>query len=199
MLTRTVAGFAVGLAGLLFITSKTPAQPGKGGGDSIKKLEADLQKLRDTLKQAEADLAKAKATEQGGRGYGGWGRGRGFGGMDKKDFDKKADFFMKKEGFKKEAGKMDPDTIKERYEFYKKLYDALPKEKAKGTPGGGAFGTAPGGFGGGRPGGGFGPGGFGFGGGGPSTGSSSGSSSIEARLDRLMRELEELRKELKKK
>ena len=183
MLTRIVVGFAVGLAGLLFITSNTPAQPGKGGGESIQKLEADLQKLRDALKAAEADLAKAKE-QNGGRGFGGW--GRGFGGMDKKGFDKKGDFFMKKDGFKKEFAKMNPDMIKERYEFYKKLYDELPKEKAKGPPGpfgGGGFG--PGGFGGGRPGGFSGPG--------------AGPASIEARLDRLTRELEELRSELKKK
>jgi hypothetical protein len=81
---------------------------------------------------------------------------------------------------------MDPDTIKEKYEFYKKLYDELPKESAKAKE------FPPFGKGKGFP-------GKGKGFEGKKESLAAGPSSVEARLDRLTRELEDLRRELKKK
>ena len=172
MVARSVAGFAGGLACLLLIASSAPAQ-GKGGGDAIKKLEADLQKLRDQIKQTEADLAKAK---QQGRtpDFGGWGWSRGGAGWSRGGGGFGGGFGGYRggrPGFMKDDAKLDPATIKERYEHYKKLYEALPK----GSPPGKGRGFE-------RPGG---PG--------------AGSASLESRVERMMRELEDLRKELKKK
>jgi hypothetical protein len=177
MFARIVAGFAVGLFALLFITSQIPAQPGRGkdfGG--FKKLEAEVEQLREQIKELDAKLAKLSEPGKN-KSFEGFGQG-------KKGFDKKGDFFKKKGGFNMESAKLDPDTIKQRYEFYKKLYDELPKEpgsKKKDFPPFGRGFSGRGGYEGKKEGAAFGPGG------------------VEARLDRLMRELEDLRRELKKK
>jgi len=211
MFKHAVVLFAVGLSGLLFVSSDTSAQPGKGGkggggADAVKSLEAELEKLRDQIKDTEAKLAKAKeASKRGGGfegkgpfgkgfdkgGFGGFG-GKGKGGFGPKGFEGMKKGEPKKDEPKKEAGKagmppfgpkgeaakMSPEIIRTKYEFYKKLYDDLPKEKGKsdapmsGKGKGKGFGS-----------------GFGKG---------AEANSLEARVDRLMRELEEIRKDLKK-
>ncbi len=194
MLKHTVATFTVALAGILLLGSRTPAQPGP---DGVKKLEAELEKLRDQVKETEAKLAKAKEAAKGRGGFEGKGKfpfdgkgkfpfgdkkgfERGKGSFGKGGFGPKGFEFKKKEEPKKEAGKepavaskLDPATIREKYAFYKKLYDELPKDAPKG-----GFGS-------------------GFKGKGPFTKSPE-ANSVEARLDRLVRELEDLRRDLKK-
>ncbi len=177
MLKRSIVLFSFGVAAVLFGVSHTEAQPGKGpkGGTDTKKLEKDVAQLLDAVKAIAADLARLKADSdkksvEGKKGFGPGGPG----------------------GFAKGPEKLDPATVKEKYEFYKKLYDALPAEKGKSTSNGfeGKFGGWRGGFGGG-----FGRGGIEFKKG-PETKAPSGN--IEARLDHLIHELQELRGELKK-
>ena len=169
MLIRTAGIGALGLAIALFGASNVSAQ---GPGSDLKKLEADLNKLREQVKEAEAKLARAK--EAPGNRFEGKKKGfdKGPPGFEKKGFDKK-DFGKGFGGFGKGPGKMDPDIIKTKYEFYKKLYGDSKRETAR--PSASPFGT------------GKGPGGFG------------GSRSLEARIDRLIQELEELRKEVRRK
>jgi hypothetical protein len=194
MLKRSVVLFSLGVAALLFGVAQTDAQPGKGakGGADIKKLEDDLAQLMDKVKDTKAKLDKAREGgdqkkdfgKQGfeGKGFGGFGRGGfgpggfgkgkgGFGGFGGKGFEGK-----------KGSEKLDPETVKERYEYYKKLYDELPKEKSKGDGKKGPPFEGKKGF----------PfeGKKGFGGG------PGGGGSVEARIDRLIRELEQLRSEL---
>ncbi|MBI1831661.1 MAG: hypothetical protein HYR84_09450 [Planctomycetes bacterium] len=209
MLTRTVTMFALGLAAVLFGAAQTDAQPGKGkgpfgkgpaagAGADIQKLERDLERLLEQVAEAKAKLAKAKE----GQGKGGFGgKSFGKGGFGKGAFGK-SDFFKKKDEPKKEAGKagfgakLDPATIREKYEYYKKLYDELPKEtkKGKGFEGKGkgkgfdkkkeTTPPAP------EP-----KGKFGKGAPMPATGTPP--RSVEARIDALMRELEWLRAEVR--
>jgi len=209
MLTRTIALFTFGLAALLVGAAQTDAQPGPkspfgkgpgkgpgpGPGSEIQKLEKDLERLMDQVQEAKATLARAKEAGKGKGAFEGKGKGKsGFDGKGKGgDFKKK--FEPKKEFTKpgvppadgaKGQGKLDPETIKTRYEFYKKLYDELPKSKSKGFEGKGGFG--PKGFEGKKkeP--------------MPSTGKGSrgpGTGGVEARIDRLIRELEELRSEVR--
>src|ERR1051325_741794 len=188
MLKHTIGIFAIGLACLLVLNSDSAAQPGKGKGgpDAVKSLQAELEKLREQIKEVQAKLAKASTPGaefgRGGCGRGGFGPG-GFG-------PGKGDEFYKKGGGKafgpagKDGPKMDPATVTERYEFYKKLYDALPKEKGKGKGFEGKGKGFEGKF-------------KGFEGKGKEK-AGPGASSIDARLDRLMREIEDLRKELRK-
>src|ERR1043165_1708981 len=76
-------------------------------------------------------------------------------------------------GWAQRGEKLDAETIKERYDYYKKLYDESKREsKGKGKEGGKG-----------------GPGGMGGGGG--------SGGSVEARIDRLIRELEQLRSEVR--
>ena len=191
MLKPTLGLLAIGLAVALLGAAATPAQ---GPGPDLKRLAADLDKLRDQLKDVEAKLANAKEMAARKGPF----EGKGFG---------KGDFFKKKVEFgkpgflpfgeKKGFVKMDPDMIKSKYEFYKKLYEDSKKETAK--PAGPPFAKGKAGFG---------PKGFdgkkkeagtptppsvGKGPGDPSRGS------VEARIDRLIRELEELRNDVKKK
>lgn len=269
MLTRTIALFSLCVAAALFAASQTEAQPGKGkggkgfgkgpfGGPDTKKLESEIDRLRAEIKELEAKLERTKETARPKSPF--EGRGKGKGDFKKKDGKKemaKAPFGGKgwsKGGFGKGWGgfgkgkeafgaKLSPELIKERYEYYKKLYEESQREarKGKGRPKGkggfgpkgfegkmkemGAFGKK--GFG---PMGGFGPKGFEgkkkemgfppFGGKGPMEGFGKkkaeakketerpgfggpmrgpASDSIEARLDRLTRELEAIRNDLKKK
>ncbi len=223
MMTRTIALFSFGLAAVLFAASQTEAQPGKGGkgpgkgpaaGSDTQKLERDLERLLEQVKQTKADLARAKEAQGGKKGgFEGKGKKGGFEGKDKKGGDFKKKFEPMKEfgkgkgfqgykgfqGFKGFEGKgpgakLDPDTIRERYEFYKKLYDELPKSKGKGkgfegkgkgkktettppAPEPKFKGKGKGGFGGGTP--------------------AAPSRSVESRIDALIRELEALRSEVK--
>jgi hypothetical protein len=206
MLTRTVALFSFGLAAVLFGASQSEAQPGKGfgkgpkgaeGGSEFQKLEKDLNRLLDQVKEAQAQLARLKESagkkggfekDKGKKGFEGWGKGpegwKGFEGKGKKGFEgwgKGGPGGFGPKGEK--AAKLDPETIKERYEYYKKLYDESQREsnrgKGKGGPKGGSRpdnmppGKGPGAVGG------------------------RGAPSVEARIDRLIRELEELRSEVK--
>ena len=200
MFTRRTGGFVCGLVVALLGASALSAQPGAGPGPDLKRLEADLNKLRAQVQEAETNLQQAMdAANRKGPGPGGFGGfpggpGGPFGGKKGKGDFKGSPGFEKKggpgegkgPGFEKKAdpknkNKMDPDSIKEKYEFYKKLYDESKREKAK--PAGPAFGR---GFGGWR-------GAF------PGKGPDAPARSIEARIDRLILELEELRYELKKK
>lgn len=151
MLTRTIALFAFGMAAVLVGADYLDAQPGKGkgpgkgpgpgAGSDIQKLERDLERLLEQVQATKAKLAKAKEAAgpkkgdfEGKKGFGKGFGGKGFGGKGKgfKGFDKKFES-MKKFGKGGEAGaKLDPATIREKYEYYKKLHDALPKEKGKG-------------------------------------------------------------------
>ena len=231
MLTRTFVLFTFGIAAILYGASQSAAQPGKGkgkgygkgpeAGTDIERLEKDLQRLLEQVKKVQGDVARLKKSSGGRGGYEGRGKGRGF--DWKKNFEpmkKEAgkggyDWKKKFESMKKEAGKgkgpggfgpmgkMDSDTIKQKYEFYKKLYEESKASKGPGGPKGkGRFG--PMGFDSKKkeaappmpptpPGKGKGP----FGKGGPGSPGGPGSSSVEARLDRLIRELEELRSEVK--
>jgi hypothetical protein len=174
------------VAAAFMLASFAPAQPpGKGpagkfkggppGGD-VKKLEEELHQLQKQVKEIEEKLAHAKE-----------GFAKGKGGFGPKGFEMK---FEKKVGGPKDFAKAKPPvgeklgaaTIKERYEHYKKLYDALPKSAGEKTAGAWK---------------GRGKGGFGFGG--PWRKGPDEASSIEARLDRLIREVDELRKEIRKK
>jgi hypothetical protein len=214
MMTRTIALFTLGLAAILFSATQTEAQPGKGkggkggpgggpdaGASDIQRLERDLNRLLDQIKATQEDLARLKQASEkksaetsdakgkggfefkgkGGPGMGGFGKGGfGPGGKGKGGF-----------GPMGEKGKLDPETIKERYEYYKKLYEESQREanrgkgKGKGGPRGGQKpDTTPPAKGKGFPGGSGRP-------------DSSSSSSVEARIDRLIRELEQLRSEVR--
>jgi hypothetical protein len=178
MLKRTIVLFSFGVAAVLFGVAQTEAQPGGKvpkfkGDEDLQKLAKDVAKLLEQVKDITADLARikgdaAKKGLEGKKGFGPGGPG-GFG------------------GFGKGPEKLDPDTIKQKYDFYKKLYDELPKEKGKGYEGKYGFGGRRGGYEGWRKAfeGNKGPEGKGPGG------------KIEARIDRLIRELEELRSELR--
>ncbi len=235
---RTLSVFAVGVALALYGVSETSAQPGKGGPGGrpgqdgrgpggppdIKRLEAELELLRDQIKETEARLARVKQSSKGeaGKGKDEAGKGRDFG--KGKEFGKGKDFgkgkeFGKGKDFGKgkgEAGKgngfpfggapkLDPETIKSKYEFYKKLYEESRKgEKSKSGPPtfGRGFGKGPG----------FGKG-FPFGGPmkkeatpptppakskGPGTAAPSGTRELEGRIERIERQLEEIRNSLKR-
>src|SRR5215470_13254978 len=77
----------LGLVGVLLSPRPALAQrpaPRDGSSDTVKRLEAELEKLRTQVKEVEARLQKAKEGERrpefgrGGRGWGGWGGpGRG--------------------------------------------------------------------------------------------------------------------------
>jgi hypothetical protein len=209
MLTRTIALCSFGIAAVLFGASQSEAQPGKGpkgpeAGSDVKKLETDLARLLDQVKEAQAKLARAK--EAGGKGKGPFegkggpdGKGKK-GGSDGKGKDGPLGFERKAGGFGPggfgpkgpDGAKLDPDTIKQKYEFYKDLYEKTSKPATRGK--------GPGGFG---P---FGPKGFegkwkdmsppSYGRGRPGD-SRAPSRSLEARIDRLIRELEDLRSEVK--
>ncbi len=218
MLTRTIVLFSFGVAAILFGVSQTEAQPGKGkgpgAGADVQKLERDLERLLDQVQATKAQLARAKETTGGKKG-GFEGKGRGKGGPDakgKKDFEKGkgkggfekgkgkgADFKKKLEPMKQfgkgpggkgfEGKKLDPDTIRQRYEFYKKLYDEVPKSKGFERKGpGGPKGFGPKGFEDKGPGGPKGP---------MTKGGGGSGSSVEARIDRLIRELDQLRSEVR--
>lgn len=227
MLSRTMVLFTLGLAAVLFAAADTDAQPSKspfgkgkgpGAGADVQKLQRDLDRLLEQVQDTKAKLARLK--EAAGQKKGGFDR-KGKGGFGPKGFDKgkgkggekgkgKGGDFKKKFEPKKQFGKgfegkkLDPDTIRQRYEFYKKLFDELPKTKGKGKgfegkgPGG-PKGPGPKGFEGkGKgPGGpkGFGPKGFEGKKPGPMGGGPGGS--VEARIDRLIRELEQLRSEVR--
>jgi hypothetical protein len=186
MLQRTLAIFALGVAAMLFGASQTDAQPpgkggfgkggfGKGPGPDVQKLEEELDKLQEQVKDLQAKIERAKKGGPGGRdfGKGGFGKG-GFG----KDFGKGKRPDMKKEGDKKEMAKggfpgfgrggFDSANVKEKFEYYKKLYEqskAEPKEKKEAGKG--------------------------------RERERESNNSVEARLDRLTRELEELRREVR--
>jgi len=190
MFKRTFAVFALGAAAILFSAAQTDAQPqgkggfgkggfggfgGKGPNPEVQKLEAEVSKLQEQVKDLEAKLEKAKKGGFEGKGFG-------------RDFAKGKGFEMKKPDFKKEMAKgefpgfgkgglakLDPATVKEKFEYYKKLY-----EESKSEP----KGKGPRDIGKGRE--------FGKG-----KGPAGESGSVEARLDRLTRELEELRNEMR--
>ncbi|MBM3996544.1 MAG: hypothetical protein FJ303_20685 [Planctomycetes bacterium] len=219
MLTRTVAMFAFGVAAVLFGAAEIDAQqgkskgpfgpgPGAGSGSDVQKLERDLDRLLEQVAEAKARLAKAKESQAKPKsGFGG--KGDFF--KNKAEFFKnKADFFkgkgnfFKKKDAPKEAGKgpgekLDPKTIRERYEYYKKLFDELPKETRKGK-GFEGFGKGFGKW--------FGkksetkppapePKGKGKGPATPPPATGGPSRSVEARIDALIRELEAIRAEVR--
>src|SRR5262245_59514796 len=90
---------AAALALAFCVVSQAPAQPPAKGGETVKQLEADLQKLRDQMKEVEAKLAKAREAEkkQASR------RGRGFEG-----FKGKGPFGKGPRGFQRGPGKGSP-------------------------------------------------------------------------------------------
>ena len=189
MFTRTIVLFTFGVAAVLVGAAQTDAQPGKGkgkGGPDIEKLERDLRQLLEQVEEAKGALARAKEAGQpkgdkgkkGGFGGFPYGKGKGFDG--KKGFEGKG-----KKGFEGKGEKLDRETITERYNYYKKLYDELPKESKKGK---GFEGKGKGKFG---PGKGF------EGKKGPMPEPPSTSRSVEGRIDALIRELEELRREVR--
>lgn len=217
MLHRTVALFAVAVA-LALGVSDSSAQPGKGGfggkgGGGAKQLEAEITQLREKVKELEAKLSKTeggskKKDEKGpppfaggpfGKGGWGFGPGKGFGpgagplaNLDpeklkrvlqiyelaygtpkddgKKGESKKGDF--KKGDFKKgdfKRGDFKKGDFKK--EFGK---DKKPETgKAPMPPFGKGKGKGP--------------------------GAPAASGSVESRIERLIGELEQLRRELKKK
>jgi len=135
------------LAAAAWAVQPAAAQP-PAGRDSVKKLEADVEKLRTQLDELEARLKKMKGAdakttgkEFGGMGWGGnfggpWGRGGwGSGGW---------------------GGKMDPEQMKKMMEADGKGGDSRPA-------------------------------------------SGSGATDLERRLDRVLTEIEELRRELRRK
>jgi hypothetical protein len=184
MFARTLL-FSLTVAGGFLLVSLAPAQPGRGPGPKgkggppggeVKKLEDELHQLQKQVKEIEDKLARAKE-----------GFGKGKGGFGPKAFDMKKggpkDFAKAKPAM---GEKLDAATIKERYEHYKKLYEALPRTAGASKAGewkgrGKGFGSF-GGMWGKRP-----------------DEPAKSSSSIEARLDRLLREVEDLRKEIRKK
>jgi hypothetical protein len=205
--------FTLGLAAVLFGAAQTDAQPGKGkgpgkgpgAGADIERLERELERLLEQIQDTKAKLAQARESakkDDGQRGpkgqFGpkGKGFGKGFqgkGGFGGKGFGKKGfEGFkkfdpMKKFGKDGEKEKLDPETIRERYEYYKNLYDALPKGKGKGFEA---------------------KKGKGFDGKkkepmpepkrkGDTGDAKGGSRSVEARIDALIRELEALRREVR--
>src|SRR5262249_22110892 len=125
MLRRTIALSAFGVAAVLFGASQTDAQPGKGkgGGDDIQRLERDLERLLEQVDRTKADLARIKEAMQSKKDAGGP-KGKkgfdGFKGFKGKGFGPKG---FGPKGFEGKDQKLDPETVKERYEFYKKLYD----------------------------------------------------------------------------
>ena len=219
MLTRIVPMFAFAVSLALFGSSYAPAQgPGKGG--STRQLEAELDKLRDQIKALEGKLSKAKDSskdEKGGppsfgKGPGGFGKGPG--GFDPEKMKKAMEGFGKGPGgfgkgpggFAKGPGGFDPEKMKKVMEIYEKLYGKAKSEGDKGgeakkgsDKGGPPYGRGKGGFdrkteagkGGPPPFGGKGRGGFG--------GPPGRHRSIDSRIEHLIAELEQLRKDLKKK
>jgi outer membrane murein-binding lipoprotein Lpp len=203
---------------------------GPGAGADVKKLQSDLERLLEQVEATKAQLARAKEGTGGkkggfegkakfeGKSKKGFEKGKGKGGFEGKKGDMKKEFGKGKGGdFKKkfepmkefakksfEGKKLDPDTIKQRYEFYKKLYDELPREtrkgkgfeaKGKGGPGPKRYEdrkkkteAAPGPM----P-----PIPFKGGAGKGPMGAGSSGGSVEARIDRLIRELEQLRSEVR--
>jgi outer membrane murein-binding lipoprotein Lpp len=216
MFTRTIALFSIGLAGVLFAASQTEAQPGRGSGKGpgagadIQKLEKDLARLLEQVQETKDKIARAK---EAGKGKGP--RGFGFGGFGPKGFEGKGT-----------GGKPDAATIKEKYELYKKLYEETQRDARKGKGGKGYEGkgkwgrsyegkkkeTAPA-----TPAskwkGGWGTWSRSYEGKkketapptpsskrkGSAASSGGASSSVEARIDRLIRELEQIRNEVKAK
>lgn len=198
MLKRSIVLFSFGVAAFLFGVTQTDAQPGgagRGGKAEIKKIEEELAQLMDQIKDVQAKLArlsaavagkkgdeKAKEEKKGfeGRGFGGFGPGGfGPGGFGKGGFGPGG---FGRGGFGGRGGPdgMSEEVIKERYEFYKKLYEeskSKAKDEAKKS------GEQKQGF------------EFKFKFKGPE--GKKGSGEIEARIDRLIRELEEIRSDMK--
>lgn len=194
MLKRSIVLFSFGVAAFLFGVTQTDAQPGgggRGGKAEIKKIEEELAQLMDQIKDVQAKLARLSAAVaakkgeekgkeekkgfEGGRGFGGFGPGGfGKGGFGPGGFGRG--------GFGGRGGPdgMSEEVIKERYEFYKKLYEeskSKAKDEAKKS------GEQKQGF------------EFKFKFKGPE--GKKGSGEIEARIDRLIRELEEIRSDMK--
>ena len=221
MLNRTLALFTFGVAAMLFGASQSEAQPGKGdkgpGFDAdVQKLQRDLERLIEQVKEAKAKLDRVQGNKEGfeGKGKKGFDKeamkkkfeefARNKKGFDKEGMKKKFEEFAKGkggfgpkgfEGKKGPGAKLDPATITAKYEFYKKLYDELPHGKGKGYEAKGKRGFGPKGFEGKKGPGGFNPKGP-EGRKGPDSSASRG---VEARIDRLIRELEEIRSEVRKK
>ncbi len=191
MLARTLSVFAIGLVALLFVCDLqargsrpdtivfgadmnaeplTTLQTQQPSGGATPSQTPSQGKTKDSGKSKDATKSK-DAKGRGGKGFGGFGpggkggfgKGFGKGGFGKGDFKKKDE--PKKDEPKKDepmkstgkgpafGGKLDPETIKTKYEFYKKLYEESQKEAA--------------------------------------------SASVEARIDRLINELQALRKEVR--
>ncbi len=178
-------------AAALVFGSQATAQPPK---PDVKKLESELEKLREQTKELESKLKKAK--EPGGPKGPPFGRPP-FGKFDPAKAKEMKEAFEKKmaEGDKKAPfGKFDPAKAKEFREMwekrmadYRKKADADKKgPEKKGPP---SFGKGKG----------WGPGGPGRGGPGRGGFRPGGTPSIEGRIDRIVRDLEELKKELKSK
>lgn len=188
------------VASVLGVGRPALAQPSSAKPD-VKKLESEVDKLRSQLKEAETRYEKAKAAaevKKPGPPFSPWGPGP-WGAKGSEDMKKKMEEFKKfaeSKGFDKKGpppfgpwGRFDPakaKEMKERFEKWKAESDKKPAagaEARKGPPGG--FGRGPGGY---RP-----------GERGRSPEVSRGGSDIERRLDRILHEVEDLRKELKKK
>ena len=187
MFARTLALFTFGVAAILFGASHSEAQPGKGDKDPGKEKQEDGLEGKGKKDFNKDDFKKKFEAMKDKKGF------------DKDDFKKKIDAWKEMaknkgpggfgpRGFegKGPGAKLDRATITAKYEFYKKLYDNLPRDKGKGYEAKrkGGYGNRPDakrkGGSGKRP-------------------DASSSRSVEARIDRLIRELEEIRSEVRRK
>jgi outer membrane murein-binding lipoprotein Lpp len=174
MNTRTIALFSIGLAGVLFAASQTQAQPGKGFGKRAG-ADADIKKLEtdleNLLEKVKETKAKIARAKEADKGKG----GKGYEGMGKWKGGW-ATWARSYESKKKETAPATPASKwKGGWGTWGKYYEAKGKETAPTTPPSDRKGRT-------------------------GAGSSGGaSSSVEARIDRLIRELEQIRTELKAK
>jgi len=169
MNTRTIALFSIGLAGVLFAASQTQAQPGKGFGKRAG-ADADIKKLEKDLEKLLEQVQETKAKIV----------------RAKKESSPATSASTWKggwgtwsrsyEGKKKEPAPATPASKwKGGWGTWGKYYEAKKKETAPTTPSSERKGRT-------------------------GAGSSGGaSSSVEVRIDRLIRELEQIRNEVKAK
>lgn len=174
-------GFAAVVFAVVFSVQPTLAQKGPGPRDEVKKLEAELDKLRGQLREMEARLKKLQGGEKSSSEREEW----------KKKFDQKKGPFgppwafdkEKMEEFKKKfeemkkKGQFGPPPWgfdKAKMEEWKKKFEEMAKDKGKGGPPGFARKGPP-----------------------PWAGKGPREGSIERRIDHIIAELEALRKEIK--
>jgi hypothetical protein len=189
MFHRKIALFVLAVGVLVFSGADSSAQfggKGKGGGKGPPRQDAEIERLREQIKELEAKLAKshagdAKKDEKGPPPFAG-GFGKGPGGFGKGPGGFGPGGFGPGKPFPGAPANFDPEKMKKVLQLYELLYgdDKKDTEKAPGKKE--DFRKE------------FGPP---FGKKGPTPPTAPGS--VEARIDRLIGELEQLRRELKKK